>query len=173
MRKESKAAPPSGSDADRFSETCTRAELLWRLYADNREYARSHEAQRSAAASLIIVISAGLLGLATSDRRLGLSDVPLTAFLGAVGAFGLVFSSKHYERTRLHLNRARQYLLRLDELFPEERIIALQERGDSVNREAFPRLSDIKLNWLWNTLYFAIATLGILLTVTICTRHWA
>lgn len=150
-----------------LSEQCTRAELLWRLYADNREYARSHEAQRSSAASLIVAISAGLLGLATFDQEIGASDLPLTLFLSAIGVFGAVFSSKHYERTRLHLNRAKQYLGRLDVLFPLDEIIRLQQLGDTTNAENFPRLSRLRLNTLWNALYLSISLIGVTLTVLI------
>jgi hypothetical protein len=143
---------------------CTRSELLWRLYIDNREYARTHEGQRAMAANLIVAISAGLVGLATFDQKLTTADLPLTFFLMAVGLFGTVFSSKHYERTRLHLNRAKQFLKRLDELFPEDRILALQKQGDEDNNRAFPRLAKIKLNSLWNMFYTLISLLGFVLS---------
>jgi len=154
---------------EQFDDQCTRGELLWRLYADNREYARAHESQRSAAANLIVAISAGLLGLATFDQKLTVADLPLTLFLMLVGLFGAVFSSKHYERTRLHLNRARQYLRRLNDLFPEDRIVDLQKQGDAENERAFPRLYHLKLNSLWNGFYLLISFLGFVLSSYILT----
>ena len=150
--------------SEQFDAQCTRCELLWRLYADNREYARAHEEQRSTAANLVVAISAGLIGLATFDQKLTSADLPLTIFLMVVGFFGAVFSSKHYERTRLHLNRARQYLKRLNELFPEDRIVELQKQGDSENERAFPRLFHMKLNNLWNGFYLLISLLGLFLS---------
>jgi hypothetical protein len=160
-------SPPLAEDVEQLDAQCTRSELLWRLYADNREYARAHEAQRSTAANLIVVIAAGLLGLATFDQHLTMADLPLTLFLILVGSFGALFSSKHYERTRLHLNRAKKYLRRLDELFPQERIVELQQQGDAENARAFPRLYSMKLNNLWNVFYAMLALLGVLLSAYI------
>jgi len=161
---ESAATPTANDHSEQFDAQCTRCELLWRLYADNREYARAHEGQRSMAANLVVAVSAGLLGMATLDQKLTSADLPLTLFIIVVGLFGAVFSSKHYERTRLHLNRAKQYLKRLNELFPQDQIIELQKQGDSENERAFPRLSHMKLNSLWNCFYLLISLLGLFLS---------
>jgi hypothetical protein len=143
------------------------AEILWRLYADNREYARAHESQRSAAANLIIAIAAALLGVTTIDQRLSYTDLPLTSFLIVVGAFGAVFSSKHYERTRLHLNRAKQYLIKLDKLYPKAEILESQQHADGINKEAFPLLTPVRLNTLWSILYLLISVFGAALSAYI------
>ena len=77
-------------------------EILWKLYEDNRNYARFHELQRSTATNLILAVSAGLIGLVTFDKNINLLDLPSVLFLDVLGIFGAIFSAKHYERARLH-----------------------------------------------------------------------
>ena len=77
-------------------------EILWKLYEDNRNYARFHELQRSTATNLILAVSAGLIGLVTFDKNINLLDLPSVLFLDVLGNFGAIFSAKHYERARLH-----------------------------------------------------------------------
>jgi hypothetical protein len=69
--------------------------------------------------SAVVAISAAVIGVVTFDKAIAApADLPLTLFLVVLGAFGAGFSSKHYERFELHMERARQYRDALDSLLP-------------------------------------------------------
>lgn len=142
-------------------------DLLWRMYEDNREYARHHENQRSTASNLTMVVSAGILGLLTLDQKLNISDLPLTAFLFLIGLFGAVFSAKHYERVRLHLYRANQYLSRLETLVPGSDIDALKVAGSRETKNRFPVLYHVQLNKFWIGLHLFLSFVGLVMTIII------
>lgn len=101
------------------SSTLDGRELLWRLYHDNREYARFHENMRAVGTNVIAGSAAILVGFITHDNKLTLLDLPVCAFLILIGMFGAIFSSKQYERNRLHANRAAHYLYEIDKAFEE------------------------------------------------------
>ena len=136
-------------------------ELLWRVYADNRAYAKFHEHLRSVSTNLITVVAAGLLGLITFDLKLTFSDVPSAAFLSIVGLFGAIFSAKHYERARLHLFRSYEAFMELDRLNSDFDLMALKQAGDAKNSARFPILSKMRLNYLWNLFHLLISMIGI------------
>ena len=144
-----------------------RDEVIWKLYEDNRSYARFHEAQRSTATNLILVVSAGLLGLVTFDKNINLLDLPSVLLLSILGIFGSLFSAKQYERVRLHLNRARRYYIELDGLIPEAKIREIKQKGDEDTKKRFPRLSKMRLNYFWVALHLMISAIGFILTIII------
>jgi hypothetical protein len=146
-------------------------ELLWRLYEDNREFARHHEHLRATASNLTMAISAGVLGLVTFDGHLGTEDFPLTLLLAILGFFGALFTAKHYERVRLHLNRAAQYFAKLDESYPNSKIDELRRMGTSQNNAAFPRLNKLRLHRFWIALHLLVSLLGVSLTIIILYRR--
>jgi hypothetical protein len=146
-------------------------EILALLYQEECSFARHHEELRASVANIIIAVSAGGMGLVAFDQKLAVDDIPLTLFIAILGVFGAVFGSKHYERVRLHLNRARQYTKRLEELAPDMRIASLREAGDEANKKRFPRLFPLRLNSFWVALHLLIALLGVSLTVLIFIKH--
>jgi TctA family transporter len=137
-----------------------QVELLWKLFDDNRQYAKHHENQRASAANITMIVSAGILGLITFDRQLSLSDLPLAMFQTLVGLFGAAFSAKHYERIRLHLYRAEQYLMKIDALMPEVGIAKLRAEANQKTATRFPRLSRLQLHWFWVVLHLFLASVG-------------
>ncbi len=148
----------------------TDEELLWKLYEDNRGFARHHELLRATASNLTMVISAGVLGLVTFDGHIGTEDFPLTLLLTLLGFFGALFTAKHYERARLHLNRAAEYFAKLAQLHPNAQIDELRRIGTSKNNATFPRLNKVRLHRFWIALHLLISLLGISLTTIIIYR---
>ena len=144
-------------------------DILWKMYEENRSYARHHEQLRATGTSLLIAVGAGVIGLITHNRVLGYEELPLSVLLLVVGLFGAVFSAKHYERLRLHLTRAEQYLDALEEHCPDLNLVKLKRAGDRANAKRFPRLSKLRLNRFWGALHLFNALLGLALTI-LCLR---
>jgi hypothetical protein len=138
---------------------------LWNMCQENYTQGRHHETQRSAVSSAMIAIATGIIGLVTFDRRLSFTDLPLTLLLTVLGLFGLGFSLKQYERWRLHMERAKKYRNKLDELLADHPLKALKRQADLAHNQKFKRMSKIRLHWLWGTLNLFIAGLGLILTI--------
>jgi len=75
-------------------------EILWRFYKDNMTHARHHETLRGTTATVLLAVDAGVLGFlgAAHAWPLAYEQLPLCAFLSAVGIFGALFSLKYHER---------------------------------------------------------------------------
>lgn len=144
-------------------------DLLWKLFEDNRNYAKHHENQRSTASNITMIVSAGILGLITFDKELTLADLPLALFLTLLGFFGALFSAKHYERVRLHLYRAEAYLQEIEQMRPDLGISTLRADANTKTRERFPRLSTIQLHRFWIVLHLFLAFIGGAIVVGIAT----
>jgi len=97
----------------------------------NEQYgqARQHENLRQQSTSLLLTLVAAVVALTTASATLLLKDLdganlvwPFAfylvpgGFLIAIGRFGRALSFKHYERNRLHVQRARGVRTALDDL---------------------------------------------------------
>ena len=98
-------------------------ECLWKVYLEEITQGRHHETQRVNVTNLVIAVAAAILALATFDKALNRSDLPLTIFLIVLGMFGAAFSSKHYERFRKHMLCARNYRNAIDATLPNLSIL--------------------------------------------------
>jgi len=142
-------------------------DILIQIYQEDCEFARHHENLRATVANIIIAVSAGILGIVAFDQKVNINDLPLTIFLTFLGIFGGIFSSKHYERVRLHLNRAKQYFSKLEAIAPATNLSELREKGNTANKSRFPRLFDLRLNRFWVALHLLISLLGFTLSFII------
>jgi hypothetical protein len=84
-------------------------ELTWRFYQEHCAWERHHESQRGSATNLLLIISAGILGIMTYDGTIGITDLPLAVFLIIQGIFGAIFVEKQYECFARHQRRAGKY----------------------------------------------------------------
>ena len=137
-------------------------DVLWKMYQEHCTQGRHHETQRSTVASALMVIGGAIIGIVTFDKSLSLWDLPLTLLLAAIGAFGIIFSAKHYERFGLHMERARTYRDELDKLLPGKPLKRLKQEADL--RSVVPVITRLRLNWLWYLLNGLILVLGVLLS---------
>lgn len=140
-------------------------DILWNLYQDEREFARHHESQRTQGSSLVIAIAAGLVAMISLDQKISTSDLPSSVLLIALGVFGVIFTQKHYERTRLHLNRAYEYYRELNGRLASVDLEALRIRANYVTNARFGRLSKLKLSLLWMALHGVIILIGVMTSV--------
>lgn len=142
-------------------------ELLWKLFADNRDQARFHETQRTNGTGLIAAGAAAVLTAITHDQKITVSDLPLAAFLSFVGLFGLFFCQKEYERMRLHLRRAETYLVQLDATDQTYDLMKMREQCDRDHRRRYFLSSRIRLNFFWQFMNILIFLFGILIIYNI------
>lgn len=140
-------------------------EILFALYQDNINQGRHHETQRSTVTSSILAIDTIIIGLITFDKCINGSDVPLTILVTALGIFGAAFTLKHYERYSLHMQRARLYRNKLDELFMDGLVLTLKKKADENNDKEFPKLKDLRLHYWWTALHLIVSVIGITLTI--------
>jgi lysylphosphatidylglycerol synthetase-like protein (DUF2156 family) len=141
-------------------------DVLWGMYQEHCTQGRHHETQRATVTNLIIAVAAGVLALLTFDKAINKFDLPLTVFLFMLGLFGAAFSTKHYERWSLHMQRARSYRNKLDALMFDNLINELKRDGDKKHEEEFKeehkwQLKKIRLHQLWVSLHLLIAALGV------------
>jgi hypothetical protein len=66
-----------------------------------------------------------------------------------LGAFGALFSAKHYERFSFHMERARGYRDALERFLPNTQIKAMKQAADDRTRDEFPRLYDLRIFRFW------------------------
>ena len=77
------------------------AEELRMFFAEHASQAKKHEEQREKATNLLLKIAGALTGLVTY-AKLSIWSLPAAIDITLLGAFGLLFSGKHYERVCLH-----------------------------------------------------------------------
>ena len=140
-------------------------DILWGLFQENINYARHHETLRGTVSNLIIVVSAGVVGIITFDRKIDILDLPLSLFLTAIGVFGAFFTAKHYERYRMHDARLNEIKKRLDALVPEAQVEDMESVAMATHLADFPIMAKLRLNHFWMFLHLLIASLGVVISV--------
>ena len=140
-------------------------DVLWKMYQEHCTQGRHHESQRSSVAAALIAVAGAIIGLVTFDDSISGWDVPLTLLLAAIGAFGALFSAKHYERFSMHMERARAYRDALDETLPGRPLKPLKVAADEISARDFPLIRPLRLNRFWTGLYLLICAIGLVLIV--------
>ena len=120
--------------------------------------------------NLLLVLSGGILGLITF-KDLSFQTWPLSAFLILLGAFGALFSAKHYEKFRFHMIAAGRYRNRLEKLLPNTELRRLRLEAGEEHRNQHKLLRKVRLHFFWMGLHVAIAVLGLVLVVIVCVTH--
>ena len=144
-----------------------KTELLWRFYQEHCAWERHHEAQRSSATNLILVIAAAVLSVVTINKSIDMSDLPLTIFLVVLGLFGSILSLKQYERFARHQTLAGSYRGAIDQEIPEARILVLRSEAERGHTHDYRGIQGWRLHWLWIGIHLAVALAGIVLSVGI------
>jgi hypothetical protein len=138
---------------------------LWNMCQEHYTQGRHHELQRSAVASTIVAIAAGITAVVTADEQVDVSDVPLTLTLVAIGLFGAGFSAKHYERFKLHMARAKAHRDALDALLEGRPLGDLKRAADARHRNKFGWMERIRLHYWWVALNLFVAGIGLVLSI--------
>lgn len=99
---------------DQIEKLKMRKDMLWGLFEEHRAYARHTETLRATVINMLIIASAGLVTLATYDKKLNSWDVPAALLLVGFGLLGPMFSLYHTEKIWRHKTRASEYRNTLD-----------------------------------------------------------
>jgi hypothetical protein len=126
---------------------------------------------RASVTNIVLIIAGAVLTSIGFSKGITFEDWPLTAFLIFVGLFGAVFVIKHYERYCSHMQRARQYRNRLEQLIAGSNILQLKSDADALHKAEFRRLANWKLSKFWVGLHLLVALFGIVLTAIALSRH--
>jgi hypothetical protein len=155
-----------------------KVEGLWKLYLDNHNYVRHHEVQRSTVATAIISIASALIAVATFDKELSYHDIPILVLVIVIGAFGIVFSRKQYERTCMHVHRADILLHHIQTAIGQGSLLRIIRAAESRHRRGIVRglggrrrkpfrLQRVGMNLFWIIFYAFIAGIGVALMAVV------
>jgi hypothetical protein len=128
------ASNPSPPDLQAFYQS---------MYKEERDQARQHEALRQQSTTLIFALS-GVISTATG-AIIGTTAIPLLnwgkwgslvvafysvfgLFVSTLGWLGRRLSFRHFELSDMHFKYAREYRLRLQNMFPGSAIAAVEEK---------------------------------------------
>ena len=132
--------------------------MLLAVYKEQAEQARHHESQRATVTNYVLIVAGGVLGLLSIENFKGY--VPTGLFLIVLGFFGAVVSAKHYERSYFHNRLAAAYRKQMEEI--DENLEIDREAARNEQEKSLPRLSKMRLFWLWNSFHIFISFLGFL-----------
>src|SRR5947209_4221428 len=104
-------------------------DVLLHMVEEYWTQARHTEDQRAIITNLIVIIATAIHGVLT-QTGFRINALPLTILLIILGIYGVVATTKLYERWQFHTHRARKLRRRLDELCPEAQIQILQTAAD-------------------------------------------
>ena len=135
--------------------------LLLALYRENSEQARHSERQREAVTAIVVLAAALVLGLV---MRRGAPGLLSAGFLVALGGFGFAASLRHFERSRLHVQRVHVTRRELSRLFGVD-IEQLYGAASEEHEKRFRQLSrrTARIHYVWQALHLAVVGLGLAL----------
>jgi hypothetical protein len=143
-------------------------DVVLAYWKEHREQLRQCENQRAVLTNYILVLATASTGLIVQQKFTD-RTVPLALFLIGLGLYGAATTAKYHERAEYHLSQARALT---------QTLIGLGALGDDTllndyrqtHATKFPRLSRIRLHWLWTGLHLIMASYGTALTIAILVR---
>ena len=156
--------------------------FLQAMFKEQCDQARQHENMRQQSTTLVVAVSAALAtvsGTAISATVNPLLDADVPWVLGFYALLGVVviklaelckgLSLKHYERNRMHVERAKQYRNRLWNLFPSADYSKVNDAADVDHEMEWTKdglaksIIDERLHKHWINIYRYVWYLGIAL----------
>jgi hypothetical protein len=140
-----------------------KSEAILAYWSEQRTQLRQSESQRSSMTNYLLVIAAGLSGL-IAQQKYATTTIPLAALIVVVGLYGAITAAKYHERASYHLSQARALTkdLKGEGALPAATATPAY-RADHYAK--YPRLSRLRLQWLWTGLHLAVAAYGCALLV--------
>lgn len=138
-------------------------------WSEHRAQFRQSEGQRAVLTNYVLAIAAAVSGLVV-QQHFRIQTLPLSVLVALTGAYGALASAKYHERANYHLSQARALTRALTEAGALPDSTALLDEYRSDHYLAYPRLSRLRLHWLWTGLHLGIAAYGlVLLIITLAT----
>lgn len=138
-------------------------EIWLRMYEEQVRHIRHHETLRTHSTNVVVVLSAGVLGLLSSGIVTPAIQYFLAVFLALINAFGFIVSKKHYERSRLHHEVSSRYRAVISDHSSLENI-NLNNQRDIAHREHYGKsttITKLPAHRLWSWLHVIIVLLAI------------
>ena len=118
----------------------------------------------------IVLIVAAAIQIVLSIIGFNGKALPLTITLIILGEYGMLATTKLYERSQFHIRRARRLRSRLNQLYPDAQVEQLQQSAEHEHQKCYPVFMRIRLNSIWLGLYVIIFSTGILETILCLTK---
>lgn len=138
--------------------------LLLALYKENSDQARHHEVQRERVTAIVAQTSGfivGLFGFATSWATPTRAHLVIPIFLIVLGIWGYLAAWKHYERSRLHVQRVRQCRKKLSELSGLD-LSGMNDAAQAKHLQDFGKsaLYESRTHLIWKAFPLLISVIG-------------
>ncbi|WP_117211643.1 helix-turn-helix domain-containing protein [Allorhizocola rhizosphaerae] len=164
----SSLSPPATTRPDGVAvpaiQRASSAEILIRLWQEQRDQARQLENQRALFCGLIIGLAAAFTAAAAVAPTSLVAMISKTAVVVA-GLFGALVSAKFYERHQMHMTGAATIRSRLHELFPDLGIEPDWADSRSRHQRRYRRLYHLRLHHMWVALNLLVALMGLVYLV--------
>jgi hypothetical protein len=131
---------------------------------EQRAQLRQSENQRSVLTNYVLTIAAAVSGFVI-QQHFRPQTLPLSILVVLTGLYGALSAAKYHERANYHLSQARaltQVLLQSGGLADNDAIL---ETFRLEHYQQFPRLSRVRLHWLWTGLHLGVAAYGLALII--------
>jgi hypothetical protein len=140
------------------------ANAVLAYWSEHRSQFRQSESQRAVLTNFVLAIVAAISGLVV-QQHFRLQTLPLSIMVILIGLYGALAAAKYHERANYHLGQARaltQALVQSGNL-PDSDMLLDRFRSD--HYKEYPRLSRIRLHWLWTGLHLGVAAYGVVLVI--------
>jgi hypothetical protein len=139
-------------------------DALVAYWKEHREQLRQSESQRAVLTNFVLVITAAISAL-VAQQRFNVRTLPVSVLVILIGLYGALAAAKYHERAEYHLMQARTLTRVLVDagLLTDSRA-ALQASRD-IHYSKYPKLSRLRLHWLWTGLNIGVAVYGVTLVV--------
>jgi hypothetical protein len=137
------------------------------FWNEQRAQLRQSETQRSVLTNYVLTIAAAVSGFVI-QQHFRLQTLPLSVLVFLTGLYGALSAAKYHERANYHLSQARaltKVLVQSGGLGDNDAVLE-QFRRDHYAK--YPRLSRLRLHWLWTGLNLGVAVYGLVLIILTC-----
>lgn len=142
------------------------SDVLLKFCEEQWTQARHTEEQRATVSNLILLVGSIIIGF-ISQQNMTLRLLPLTIFLIVLGLFGALITEKYYELFHYHHSKVHNWKQRIDELHPNAHLVELENAAENWHAKYWPKLTKVRLHYLWLILNLFIVAIGVFLTVSI------
>ncbi|MFI2281354.1 helix-turn-helix domain-containing protein [Nocardia beijingensis] len=159
--------PPRHPAGPRPPHTTADADVLLRMWQEQRTQGRQSENHRAIMTLLVVIGAVGGLSYVALKGDSGPISAGVAFGVCALGLFGALISAKYFERFKMHMDAAQLLRRRLSDMYPE---LCLEDDWAANRRRHennYQILSRIRLEHLWVIAHLGIAILGIVVTVTV------
>ncbi len=140
-------------------------EVWLRMYEEQTRHARHHETLRTHSTNVIVIISAAILVLTSSDNSSAVQHTMLFVFLIAANGIGLFMSLKHWERSCLHHSVSGRYRMAISDhtVLADTTLNNERQIGQTQHLRKFHLLGLLPAHVLWPALHLVIILMAVAL----------